>query len=583
MDRENESVYLLDMTACEPAHAISRKFEPGKWTAADYRIEPGDGSMLFSSPGSNAPPIRLNPEATGWFHIYVGTHAWLTDQHCLLLKLSGDAGYTRMARPTFRPGKDLVPPEMVASDTDLTETFWKSADLTGQDIIFHRPSVAMMGESIANISYIRLVPMSDAERNLYQSLRPRDDTRRLIANYDGGQHFMWGYATQQEMVDEFLSLAESDFKILLWGCARALAALYPSRVVSEEEWTPGLINTRHALEGRDRRRRHGFDPLRSAVQAAHGIGMEIYPQVRMTGVRPPPSHLGYGGPGDFHFRHPEWLCRTVEGYDTLHLSHAFPEVRAKYVELFREWVDDYEADGVCIIFVRSFPYVFYEEPIILSFKEKYGLDMKALDRFDKRVLAHRAHYLTETLRETRRMLDEVGEKQGRRLGTCFVVPGDDSYKARGCPDLGPFTTPRSLGMDIETWVQEGLVDHLVVHLEGVGAPDASDRPPFIRPYVDLAKGTEAKVYADLYPRRQSPDSLRVRAMACYDAGVDGLGFWDCNARPMRLAEWAMHRVLGHKEDLPELKRFAEGLFRVVPLITLEGIMVQHEDCQSTDG
>ena len=176
----------------------------------------------------------------------------------------------------------------------------------------------------------------------------------------------------------------------------------------------------------------------------------------------------------------------------------------------------------------------------------------------------------------------MGEKQGRRLGTCHVIPGD-AYTDRGCPDLGPFTPSRSLGIDLETWVREGLVDHLVVHLEGVGAPDASDRLPLIKPYVDLAKGKDTQVYADLYPRRQSPDSLRVRAMACYDVGVDGLGFWDCNGRPMRLAEWAMHRVLGHKEDLPELEQFAVELFRVVPLVSLDGIMVQHPDCRPTDG
>jgi len=45
----------------------------------------------------------------------------------------------------------------------------------------------------------------------------------------------------------------------------------------------------------------------------------------------------------------------------------------------------------------------------------------------------------------------------------------------------------------------------------------------------------------------------------------------------------MHRVLGHKDDLPELEQFALELFRVVPLVSLDGIMVQHRDCQPTDG
>ena len=38
--------------------------------------------------------------------------------------------------------------------------------------------------------------------------------------------------------------------------------------------------------------------------------------------------------------------------------------------------------------------------------------------------------------------------------------------------------------------------------------------------------------------------MRVRAMACYAAGVDGLNFWDCQNRTTRLSGWAMHRLLG---------------------------------------
>ena len=73
----------------------------------------------------------------------------------------------------------------------------------------------------------------------------------------------------------------------------------------------------------------------------------------------------------------------------------------------------------------------------------------------------------------------------------------DNYGAKGCPDLGLFTGARSHGIDAETWVKEGLVDHLVVHMEVVGKPDASDKVPFIRNYVDMAKGTQTQVHVEL--------------------------------------------------------------------------------------
>ncbi|OGG46204.1 MAG: hypothetical protein A3F84_15105 [Candidatus Handelsmanbacteria bacterium RIFCSPLOWO2_12_FULL_64_10] len=583
MDREDESLYFLDMTACEPGDAFSTEFEKGKWTAVEYAMAQGPGKMVFCGPDTQASPIRLKLGVKGWHHVFVGTYR---NPHypdsCLLLRLSGDAGYTRAVTEDFRPGKDLVAPEMLPKQTDLCEAYWRSADLTGQDVIFHRPAAGQMAETITNIAYLRLTPLSAAEQA--RAERDRTDTRRLIANYDSGQHDMWSYGTDQEMADEFQALAQSDFKMVLWGCAGSFATFYPSRVGSEMRWSFGLPGyMRLGWQAVDRYRRHGFDPLRAAVRRAHEVGVEVYAQVRMIGEQLPPNHRGYVGPGDFQMQHPEFRCLTREGHRTRHLSQAFPEVRAKYVDLFREWVEDYGADGVCIIFCRSWPYVLYEGPVVRSFQERHGVDMRGLDRFDERVLSHRAGYVTALLQETRHMLDEVGAKVGRRLGTCYVVPAD--RKAADAPDMGPFTGPKSHGMDVETWVREGLVDHLVVHVEGVGRPDASDRVGIFRSYAELCRGTGVQVYADLYPRRQSGDSMRVRAMACYEAGVDGLCFWDSHRRAQRLSGWAMHRVLGHREDLgaPEMERFAKGLFRVVPMTSLDGFMIQEENCLPSDG
>ena len=65
------------------------------------------------------------------------------------------------------------------------------------------------------------------------------------------------------------------------------------------------------------------------------------------------------------------------------------------------------------------------------------------------------------------MLDEVGQKRGRRLRTAYVIPAED-YSASSSPDLGPFTPLLIHAMDVETWVEEGLVDDLVVHIQNVG-------------------------------------------------------------------------------------------------------------------
>jgi hypothetical protein len=583
MDREDESLYLLDMSRCEPADAIDTEFGEGRWTAVDYSITAGAGKMLFSGPDTKAPPVCLDPGVRGWYHIYVGTYRHhLFPASMLLLKLTTDRGYTRATVEDFRRDKDLVAEDMILGPMDLAEAYWKSADLSGEQIIFYRPTVGLEAEATANITYLRLVPLSATEQRRAESGQ-REDHRRLIANYDGGQNSQWAYASDDEMRDEFQSLADNDVKAVLWGCARSFATYYPSRVASRVKWSFGLSGImRQGRLAIERQNRHDFDPLRSAVKCAREAGIGIIPQVRMTGEQLPPNHQDYTGPGEFQKQHPEYRCLTPEGHQTRHLSQAFDEVRAMYVSIFREWVEDYEADGVCIVFCRSWPYVLYEEPVLESFRQTHGLDMRDLDRFDERVLAHRASFLTQLLRETREMLDEVGKRRGYRLRMAHVIPTED-HSSETPPDLGPLTPLLVHAMDVQSWVEEGLVDDLVVHIQDVGDAAGNDARETLRPYVELAQERTTEVYADLYPRRQSADSMRVRAMACYEAGVDGLCFWDCQKRTQRLSGWAMHRLLGQREELAQMKPFADTLFRREPLVTLDGFEIQNEYCLPSDG
>ena len=128
------------------------------------------------------------------------------------------------------------------------------------------------------------------------------------------------------------------------------------------------------------------------------------------------------------------------------------------------------------------------------------------------------------------------------------------------------------GLDVETWVREGLVDHLVVHIEETMPADGSGAVPAIEAFRQFTDGSNTSLYADLYPRRQSAASMCQRAKVCYDAGVDGLCFWDSHGRISRLSGWAMHRLLGHRDklDSPAMEQIAASLFRCVPLVTLDG-------------
>ncbi|MEW6752236.1 MAG: hypothetical protein AB1505_14835 [Candidatus Latescibacterota bacterium] len=239
----------------------------------EYSVAAGRGRMLFCGPGSQTPPVRLPLPVQGWHHLFVATYR--SPQYpgaCLRLKLGSDASWTRAAAEDFRPEKDLVDRRMFPGPADLCEAYWKSVDLPpGEEVLFHRPVAGSMADTVANVAYLRLVPLSAAEREWLARER-RPDTRRLIANYDGGQHPLWAYASAAEVQEEMHALADSDFGMVVWGAAYSLAAFYPSRVASPALWAADMPGAAaHGCRAEERRREHAFDPLRAAACYAAGV------------------------------------------------------------------------------------------------------------------------------------------------------------------------------------------------------------------------------------------------------------------------------------------------------------------------
>ncbi|MEW6752069.1 MAG: hypothetical protein AB1505_13980 [Candidatus Latescibacterota bacterium] len=58
-----------------------------------------------------------------------------------------------------------------------------------------------------------------------------------------------------------------------------------------------------------------------------------------------------------------------------------------------------------------------------------------------------------------------------------------------------------------------------------------------------------------------------QAIPRYQAGADGLAFWDTDGRMLRCSEWAVCRDLGHREEREAWRAQGRGkrYFRQVPL------------------
>ena len=120
------------------------------------------------------------------------------------------------------------------------------------------------------------------------------------------------------------------------------------------------------------------------------------------------------------------------------------------------------------------------------------------------------------------------------------------------------------------------MDYLVLHLHG-------HLPETIQAYARLAKGTRTKIIADIYPRYQLPRQFRDVAMTYYNAGADGLAFWDSYTRYYRTSGWAFGKRLGHRADLARWESKGDNYFRMVLLKKPDGFPMDFEFAMLSDG
>ena len=66
------------------------------------------------------------------------------------------------------------------------------------------------------------------------------------------------------------------------------------------------------------------------------------------------------------------------------------------------------ADGINLCFTRGPHLLWYEQPILGTFREMYGEDTRKVDPKDSRLHRVRASFMTDFMRQRLRVLDEVG-------------------------------------------------------------------------------------------------------------------------------------------------------------------------------
>ena len=541
-----EPIYVTDLGRCEPQIALSTERRKYHWQVVPFETEQFCGNMLIAGPETEAPAVTLPLNVSGWHRIYLGLWSnWTTD--LARVRLTGDRSFVKVNREaaggTF------------ADNYSLDERYWKTADLTGQGLVFGQQSAGL--SQPAYIAYVKLVPVDAEQVAMIEADRAESGNRRLICMNDGFSDFGRFRPTTREEIWEWLEpYRDTDFQKMFWCPGAGGDVLtYPSAIGSltgsKTRDFPRVVD-RNIAESMQILAGAGIDTVETVVEYGHSVGLEVHISQRMEAFQCCPPFEDYFT-GDFYRAHPEWRCVDIDGREIARMSYAFPEVRELLLQVFRELATRYDIDGVNPIFNRGAPFLLYEAPLVEGFREETGLDATQLAEDDERYLRYRARVMTGFMADLRREMEDIGAERGRPLEISAHV-------------LNNAESNLFYGLDVPAWVEQGLIDNLISY-------PWRDEEIDVEHFAQITGNSPVMYYPEIMPRTMPPEDFRVRALENYAAGADGLCFWDTNGRHQRLKEWSMIRRLGHRDQLENWDDGEGSLYRTVPLRSVGGYVL----------
>ena len=555
-----QPIYRADLDRCTPADALATEPRLRRWRTLTYEIDALSGTMLLAGPETAAPTITYPLNLRGLHAVSVGvlpiTSSEEGHQLAILLKRSGDETFTALTLP---PQSDGGP-----HHHELVEMFWRITDLTG-----HGLQIGQIGARVAptdnagsfecapvRVAYFKLVPLTEAEKHAFQSDQQRSDTRRLFAHNDAhGPHYQYRLTTPEDVRREIEPYRDTDFSRMYWEAGGGDQTSYFSQIGGRYTFDLGDFGRRgdrlHVESWREFQRQ-GVDPFDVALEYTHEIGLQFHASYRVAGFHYPPPLDHFNAGDSFYKRHPEWRGVDRTGRQTPRMAYSFPEVRQFVISLLRE-IAQRPIDGICLLYNRRMPLVEYEPPIVEGFKEQFGDDPHQLDAHDPRWLSYRAVVLTEFMREVRAAMDEAGRAQERskRIEISAIVGGTEGENLIN-------------GMDLRTWVDEGLVDTLIPYTSGPNydsSVTAWKDPKQLEYFVNLVRGTSCVLAPNIMPRHMPPEEFRRRAATVYSAGTEHMFFWDCaggSGRANCRDTWNALRRLGHRDEIEAWRSSGES-------------------------
>ncbi len=421
-----DTVILSDFTRCFPRSAVGGKNVKGKWWLRPYETADGKkGQMIcveqrdMDNPKSCLVPALTYPvELEGIYDIWVGTYIPL-NAGGVDIKLTSDKIYSPID-PAEDGIKQWPPVERIGK---LVECFFKTASLTGENIQLRQPHGTYQsywwGLCNAHVDYIKLIRRSPKDVKREAEKKAKMEKKGVIVDRDGFSYFWWwGENNLDCILQQVQNLSHNNVEAMNLCVSELDGTNFPHPMVTKTI-TPG--------------------GPRLGDKRAKAV-MEYFAENKIDFLQTMINRCHEVGIEIYASQ------RAGSGKD-----YGNAEEKKFWLD-FLLWIpENYDVDGLTLDFTRHPP--FFEE------------DLPQQEQFD---------HINNYLRQLRARLDKLGDERGKRFALNASFETGLQYRS--------FRTAESSGLDVQTWVDENLVDRIM--------PEGRQ----VSKYIEMCKGKKVLCY-----------------------------------------------------------------------------------------
>ena len=420
-----EEKYFTDLTQiAENQEVISDKGEMSKWRKMSYRVGRHRGQMLIAAESIIPDKVSFQINLKGWYHIYL-CFIRMRTENSTYVKLSDDLCYTGIQAARIGNPRNWCTTEYVE------EIYWKSAELTNQKIIMAKPDSCV--PSVSGLVWIRCVPMTEEEIEKYKF--PKEKKRCVQMHIDVDWYYQDTFETDDDYLIKLYALRDSNVDF----CSMEISFDYDRK---KNDASIPLLNYDKKVMDRD----YTFDKKKDMlykkyVKFARENNIKLYAANRMEvgNFTLPISRPTWNK--NFVDENPQYYCKNRDGSVVAVCSYAYDEVQEYVISNLCKMLE-FGFDGVSLFYHRGI-HIGFEEPVIKRFQEKYpNIDPYILPVDDARLHNIWCDFMNEFMQKLRHRIDKKMQHP-----TKINVIVDYSLK-----------TSKNLGLDVEHWVRNGLVD-----------------------------------------------------------------------------------------------------------------------------